>query len=102
MEQLIDTFDIDWRIILVQIVNFGFLLVLLWYVLYKPFLSLIENRKAQIIKGVADAERAEVALKDAQAKKIDIITKASIEAESILSSARNIANTKETEPIKDA
>ena len=101
MEQLIDTFGIDWRILLVQIVNFGVLAALLWYVLYKPLVSLIENRRAQIIKGVADAERAEAAFKDADAKKSDIISEASIEADKIVSAARDTAKKKEAEIVKE-
>jgi len=101
MEQLVDTFGIDWRILLVQIVNFTVLATLLWYVLYRPLVSLIENRRAQIIKGVADAERAEAALKDADAKKSDIISEASIEADKIVSSARENAKKKEAEIVQE-
>ena len=99
MEQLISTFGIDWRILLVQIVNFSVLLALMWYLLYTPLLTLIENRRAQIIKGVADAERAEVALQDADAKKSEIIAKASIEAEKIISKSREEGKAKEVEIV---
>ena len=101
MEQLIDTFGIDWRILLVQIVNFGILTGLLWYVLYKPIVALIEKRRAQIIQGVADAERAEAALRDADAKKTDIVAKASIEADKIIASARDSGKSKEAELVQD-
>ncbi len=101
MEQLIDTFGIDWRILLVQTVNFVVLAALLWYVLYKPLVALIESRRAQIIKGVADAERAESALKDADAKKSDIIAEASITADKIVGAARESAKKKEADIIKE-
>jgi F-type H+-transporting ATPase subunit b len=102
MEQLISTFGIDWRILLVQIVNFSVLLGLLWYILYRPLVTLIENRRAQIIKGVADAERADVALRDADAKKTDIIAGASVEAEKIVAAARESGKAKEAQLMKEA
>jgi len=95
MEQLIDTFGIDWKILLVQMANFAILMGILWYLLYRPLVNLIESRRAQIIKGVADAERAGVALRDADSKKADIIAQASLEAEKIVASAREAGKAKE-------
>jgi len=100
MEQLITTFGIDWKVLIVQIVNFSILLILLRYFLYRPFVNLIESRRAQIIKGVADAERADVALRDADAKKTDILAHASLEAEKIVASAREVGKKKETELLE--
>jgi F-type H+-transporting ATPase subunit b len=101
MEQLIDTFGINWKILIVQIVNFFILLALLKYLLYGPFVNLIESRRAQIIKGVADAERADSALRDADAKKTDILANASIEAEKIVATARETGKTREAELLKE-
>ncbi len=101
MEQIIDTFGIDWKILIIQIVNFCILLGILWYVLYRPLVGLIESRRAQIIKGVADAERADTALRDADSKKSDIISRASVEAEKIVASAREAGKTKEADILKE-
>jgi F0F1-type ATP synthase membrane subunit b/b' len=78
-----------------QVVNFGILLSVLWYILYRPITNLIESRRAQIIEGVANAERAETALRDSDAKKTDILAKASLEAEAIMTQARESAKKKE-------
>lgn len=91
MEIIIETFGIDWKILLVQIANFAILLGVLSYFLYKPITRLIEQRRAQIIQGVADAERAERALKDADAKKAEILTNASLESERMIATAREHA-----------
>ncbi len=101
MEQIIDTFGIDWKIILIQMVNFSILLGVLWYVLYRPLIKLIEKRRAQIIKGVADAERAEAALKDADSKKSEILAEASMEAEKIITASKETAKKKEAEILKE-
>jgi F-type H+-transporting ATPase subunit b len=102
MEQIIDVFGLDWKILIVQIVNFALLLGILWYFLYKPLTTLIENRRAQIIKGVADAERAEAALKDADAKKGEIMTAASMDAERVIATAREQAKQKESQIMVEA
>jgi F-type H+-transporting ATPase subunit b len=102
MEQILDVFGIDWKILIVQVVNFTVLLALLWYLLYRPLLGLIEKRRTQIIEGVANAERAEVALKDADTKKAEIVTKASREAEGIVASARDAGKQKEAQLVREA
>lgn len=102
MQQIIGVFGIDWHVLIVQIVNFTLLLSVLWYFLYKPLTTMIENRRAQIIKGVADAERAEAALKDADAKRANILAQASIEAQDIVTSARASGKARETEIIDAA
>lgn len=102
MDQIIATFGIDWKILIVQIVNFSVLFAVLSYLLYKPLMRLIEQRRTQIIESIANAERAENALKDADAKKIEIVTKASIEAEGVLAAAREAAKAKEAAILSDA
>ena len=102
MEQIIDVFDIDWKMVVVQVVNFTLVLGVLWYVFYKPLTMLVEKRRAQIIKGVADAERVAVALQDVDAKRGEIVTQATIEAERILVTAQEQGKQKEAEMLKEA
>jgi F-type H+-transporting ATPase subunit b len=101
MEQLIHTLGIDWKILLVQIANFGILLLVLWYFLYKPLISIIELRRTQIIQGVADAERVETAMQDARAKKSDIISEALREADEIVRHARRKGKQKKLVLLKE-
>lgn len=91
MEQFLTVFGIDWRLLTVQAVNFVLLLGLLWHFLYKPLIAFVDKRREQIIEGVAKAERAEALLRDADAEKAAIITKAVKEADGIVSEARNSA-----------
>ncbi|MBP9749308.1 MAG: F0F1 ATP synthase subunit B [Candidatus Pacebacteria bacterium] len=102
MNEIIEVFGIDWKILFVQIVNFTILLGVLWYFLYKPITSLIEQRRTQIIQGVADAERAEAALKDADAKRGEVITRAALDAETMLAEARASAKKKEADILRTA
>jgi len=102
MEQILDAFGIDWKILLVQVVNFSVLLGVLWHFLHKPLMNLIESRRAMIIKGVADAERAEAALKDADSKKTDILARASADAQALIANAREQAKHKEALILAEA
>ena len=102
MEQIIATFGIDWKILLIQVLNFSILLALLWRLLYRPLTNLIESRRAQIVEGVANAERAALALKDSDAKRVEILTQASLEAESLMVHAREAGKQKEAALLKEA
>lgn len=100
MEPIFGVFGIDWKVLVVQIFNFSVLLGVLWYFLYRPLLRLIESRREQIIEGVANAERAEAALKDADAKKAGIIAAASMEADTIIAGARESGKVREHTIVK--
>lgn len=95
MEEIIKVFGIDWKLIAVQMVNFGVLMFILWHVLYNPVVRVVEKRRAQIIQGVADAERASKALRDADAKKGEILTMAILEGERLIAEARATAKRNE-------
>ena len=92
MEQLIQAFGIDTRLIVVQIINFGLLLALLSYFLYRPILNLLEEREAKITQGIKDAEAAAAAKADAETEKRDILKAAHHEASDVADRAKIVAN----------
>lgn len=102
MEQLIQAFGIDARLIVVQIINFVLLLGLLSYFLYKPLLRMLEEREAKITQGVRDAESAAAAKADAEAEKQRIVTDAHHEAEAVAARAKTYADEQTAEIVRDA
>jgi F-type H+-transporting ATPase subunit b len=84
MQEILHAFGIDWRLIVIQIFNFGVLAGILWYFLYTPVLKLLAEREAKIAKGIQDAEEAERARKDADVEKTQIIKEAHTEASQIV------------------
>lgn len=102
MDQLLEAFGIDWKLLIAQAVNFGLLLVVLWYFLYKPVMKTLDERAARIAKGVEDAQRAEEKLAGADTAAADIVAKADTEAGEILSSARDAAGTERARLVKEA
>jgi F-type H+-transporting ATPase subunit b len=102
MDQLVSTFGIDWRLLAMQAVNFGLLLLILWRFVYRPVLAMIDERRAKIEEGVRTADAAERRLAEADEEGKGIIGAASREGEALVASARNRAQEKTTEILKAA
>src|SRR3989344_5366875 len=97
MSELFDAFGIDWRLLVIQAVNFGLLLAALTYFLYKPILSIIDERQRKIAEGVRTAQAADQQLADAKLESDEIVGSAGREAEGMLAEARAAAALKEAE-----
>ncbi len=85
MEEILHAFGIDWRLIVIQIFNFGILVGALWYFLYTPLMNILREREEKIKKGITDAEAAAEARTEADATKQSIIKDAHTEAAQIVS-----------------
>ncbi|MDO8520636.1 MAG: F0F1 ATP synthase subunit B [bacterium] len=57
MEALL-AFGVNWKLLLIQGLNFGLLLLVLYKFLYKPLFALLDKRQLAIEKGLKDAEAA--------------------------------------------
>jgi len=102
MEQLIHAFGIDARLILIQVVNFGLLMALLTYFLYKPVLKILAERQEKIAQGVKDAEEAGKAKAEATEEKKIVIAAANKEAEAMTARAKEHAVVKADEILAAA
>lgn len=102
MEQLLDAFGIDWKLLIAQAVNFGVLLAVLTFLLYKPLLKTLDERAEKVAKGVRDAEEAAEALATADEEAKSRIKAADGEAEGIVASARQTATAEKARIVQDA
>ncbi|HYE23212.1 MAG TPA: ATP synthase F0 subunit B [Candidatus Paceibacterota bacterium] len=102
MEQLFEAFGIDWKLLIAQAVNFGVLFVALTYLLYKPVLKTLDERKEKVAKGVLDAEAAAEKLAGADSEVSAKLHTAEAEAEGIVLGARDTANSEKTRILKEA
>lgn len=93
---------IDFSRLLQQIVNFGILLILLRFLLYKPVLRLLEERRERIRKGLEDAEKARAALEGAQAEYEKRLEEARREAQAIIAQATQAAERAREEILAEA
>ena len=102
MADLLQSFGIDWRLLIIQAVNFGVLLVALTYFLYKPVLNILDERRKKIEQGVKDASDAKHELENAEIKAAEIVGQASGKAEEIVLNAKGVAEQKGQEIISEA
>jgi len=102
MEEIVRVFGINWKLLLIQGVNFGLLLLILWRFLYRPLIQMISKRQEVISKGVEDANKAEERLDEINEEKESIITSATSEGEEIVQKAVESAKKRETELLKEA
>lgn len=102
MDQLLTTFGIDWRLLFIQAVNFGLLLAVLSYFLYKPVLRMIDERREKIAEGVRTAEAADQRLASAKTESDQIVGDAAKQAEGLVAAARTRAESAGAEIVKQA
>lgn len=102
MDQLISAFGIDWRLLVIQGINFALLLGILGYFVYRPLLKILDERRNKIAEGVRLAEAADRRLEEAKEKSEEIVGEAGRKAEDLVASARVRAEEKGTEIVKMA
>lgn len=102
MDEIINAFGIDGRLIIIQVVNFGILMVALGYFLYKPILRILKEREDKITQGLKDAEDAAKAKAEAGVEKQTILTNAHMEAGEVAKRAKAAADTQASEIVAGA
>ncbi|MEK9177196.1 MAG: ATP synthase F0 subunit B [Patescibacteria group bacterium] len=102
MGELFATFGIDVRLLVIQAVNFGLTLLVLWYFLFRPLTRVIDERQKKVAKGVRDAEEAAHAKARVEGERAGIITNAQKEAEAVVSRAVDQGKQERSEIVKAA
>lgn len=102
MSQLFAAFGIDWRLLIINLINFGVLLVALRYFLYGPLTTMLESRRQKVAQGVKDAEAAGVKLHETEEARTGILAEAGSEADEMLKKARLAAQEKERAIVASA
>lgn len=102
MQELFHAFGIDWRLLILQIINFGVLVGALWFFLYKPVLSMLRGREEMVAKGVQDAQEAEKTRKEVEETKGEILRSAEGEAHEVVAAAKQQGSDERTKILKDA
>lgn len=102
MAELFAAFGVDWKLLLIQGVNFGLLLAALTYFLYKPVLRIIDERREKVAEGVRTAEAAVRRLAEAKEESDTIVGDAAREAEEIAAVSRSRAEERAGEIVRAA
>lgn len=102
MTQLFAAFGVNAPLLIAQAVNFGIVLVALWYFLYRPVMTTLDKRRETIAQGVQDAERAAEKLSVADDEASSRVQRADVDADRIVSSARDAALAEKTRILEAA
>lgn len=68
MEDFINTFHIDWKLMIAQVINFGLVFAALYFLAAKPLTKLIKDRTEEITTGLDDAKKNKALLEKANAE----------------------------------
>jgi F-type H+-transporting ATPase subunit b len=102
MDQIISAFGIDAKLIIIQLINFGILMVALGYFLYKPILRLLDERAEKIAQGLKDAESAAAAKAEAADEKKAVLAAAQAEAAEVAKRAKAAAESQANTIVSEA
>lgn len=89
--QLFKDFGFEPTFFVAQIINFLILAFVFKKFLYKPVLKVLKDREHKIAQGIKDAESARLELEKAEARKDEILKKATLEAEKIIDETKKSA-----------
>jgi len=91
LEQIARTFGVDWPHLIPQIISFCIVCALLYRFAYRPVLTMLEERRKQIVEGLASAEKLKAELAQTQARRQEMIEQANAQATSLIHEARAAA-----------
>jgi len=102
MDSLIETFHIDWRLLIAQMVNFSIVFAVLYWFAFKPLAKVMAERTSKIEKGLDDAKKVEEKLSQTQAEFNKAMSEAKKQANAILEKAAQDADARKQEMITRA
>ena len=91
VERIATTFGVDWPHLGAQVVSFGIVCALLYWLAYKPVLAMLDERRRQIAQGLANTEKINAALAGIEAQRQGIMTEAQAQSARLIAEARDVA-----------
>jgi F-type H+-transporting ATPase subunit b len=91
IQQLANTFGVDWPHLLSQVISFSIVCILLYRFAYKPILKMLEERRQQIAQGLANTEKIRVELAETEAQRQQVLLQADAQATRLIEEARAAA-----------
>ncbi len=100
--ELITTLGIDWKLLIVQLLNFLLLIGVLTFLLYRPILRVLDERKERIKQAMEDAKKMEQQRKDLEKWRTEEMKKIDQEAGKVLDETRKQAELMKKEMMENA
>lgn len=102
MDSLIETFHIDIKLLLAQMVNFAVVIGVLYFFVFKPLLRVMADREKKIKDGLRFAEQAESDLQNAREKGEQVVLEARQKADAEIDKAKRLAEEKKKNILESA
>lgn len=87
---------------LTQVFNFSLMVILLWKLLYKPILKILDERKKKIEEGLKYSEQMKFEEEKLEKKTKEVLEKAQNEAQKIIEEGKKSGKERELEILKKA
>ena len=91
MEQIAQTFGVDWPHLIAQVVSFSIVCAVLFRLAYTPILAMLERRRELIAQGLANTQKINAALAAIDLQREEILGAARDEAERLIDEGRTVA-----------
>ena len=88
---IVDTFGIDWPMLIAQAINFLIVALVIWKFAFKNILSTIKEREQQISDSLKNADRIKLELEETEKQQQETLQEASLAAKKTISSAQEQA-----------
>lgn len=102
MGEMFDSLGISWQALVVQLVNFGVLLLILGAFAYKPIMRMLDERTERIREGLEKSEQAEKRAADIDAEAKKALEEARKEGQALIAQAKETADKRREEDIGQA
>ncbi len=99
MGSLIETFHVDWRLFIAQIINFAIVFSVLYWFAFKPLAKVMAERSEKIAKSLLDAKKIEEKLAETRAGFDQAMALAKKQANAMLEKAAADADARKQEMI---
>jgi len=102
MDAIIESFGLNWKVFLAEIVNFTIVLGIIYWIVKVKVMPSLDLRHETIRSGVENAEKAGELLTQAEQDRDNIISAAEIQASETISHSVEKGKERETDIIADA
>lgn len=102
MDSFIETFHIDWKIIIAQSINFIVVMFILYFLALKPLKKMMKERTENITKGLEDSKTNNELLIKTKEEYNKIISEAKTEAYELFQNGKKETENKKNKILKSA
>ena len=102
IEEIARTFGVDWPHLMAQIVSFGIVCAVLYFLAYTPILKILAARRQQIADGLANAEKIKAELARIEVERHAILARAGDDGKQLIEDARAAAARVQAEETRKA